>query len=215
MGSPGCLIGDGGCVISGAGAVYTRWGNSTCPQTAETVYNGTVGGSYSRLGGGANHLCLPQDPEYTLPYRRGIQGFSLLYGTEYENPLQGNDDHNVPCAVCMATGREFVLMIPGKTSCPSLWTKEYEGYIMSERIDQKRSTFECVDSSQEHVSETQANRNGALLYHVEVQCGELPCPPYDPQKELNCVLNHLLLMYIHLVYTYSCLHTPHNNVHAC
>lgn len=185
--------GDRGDALGGetrSGAIYTRWGHSICPRTPGTriVYDGRVGGSYTSFGGGANHLCLPQDPEYTLAYRRGIQGYSFLYGAEYEQPLQGMDDHNIPCAVCMTTLRELVLMIPGKTSCPPLWTKEYEGYIMSERMDQQRSTFECVDKNQVSVTASRRNFNGALFYHVEVQCGELPCPPYNAEKELNCVV---------------------------
>lgn len=175
----------------GQNAVYTRWGSSNCPSVPGTqlLYTGRVGGSYSNFGGGANHLCMPQDPEYTLASQRGVQGYAFLYGTEYENPVvQGRDDDNVPCAVCMATSRGTVLVIPGKTSCPPQWTVEYSGYIMAERMTGKRATFECVDSSQEPVSGTQSNLNGGSFYHVEVQCSGMPCPPYDPEKELNCVV---------------------------
>ena len=52
-----------------ARVVYTRWGNSTCPNVpgTEQIYNGIVGGShYTHSGGAANHLCLPLDPENTL-----------------------------------------------------------------------------------------------------------------------------------------------------
>ena len=50
-----------------AGTVYTRWGRTTCPNTpgTELVYAGRVGGSHpSASGGGANHLCLPENPDY-------------------------------------------------------------------------------------------------------------------------------------------------------
>ena len=30
--------------------------------------------------------------------------------------------------------------------------------------------------------------NGAFFFHVEPRCGLLPCPPYDPQKEMACAL---------------------------
>ena len=153
------------------------------------VYSGRAGGSYATRGGAANHLCLPEDPEYTLPYRDGVQGFSFMYGAEYESPVQGTDDHDVPCAVCMTTGRGIVLTIPAKTSCPDeTWSKEYEGYLMSGRKDLKRSNFECVDRGQEAVPGSKGNVNGALFYHVEAQCFGLKCPPYDPEKELNCVV---------------------------
>ncbi len=41
------------------GVVYTRWGNSTCPNVPGTghLYNGRVGGSHHNHGGAANHLC--------------------------------------------------------------------------------------------------------------------------------------------------------------
>ena len=171
--------------------VYTRWGSSSCPSVPGTrlVYAGRAAGSDRfTQGGGANHLCMPPDPQYNLRSRSGVQGNSPLHGTEYEYPLQGTHEHNVPCAVCLAATRETVLMLPAKTTCPTSWTKEYDGYIMAPYYSQRRSTFECVDRSQESVPGSQANTNGALCYHVEATCNGLQCPPYDPQKELTCAV---------------------------
>ena len=38
-------------------------------------------------------------------------------------------------------------MIPTKTQCPSTWTLEYSGYLMSEGKwnDRSRTMYECVD----------------------------------------------------------------------
>ena len=139
--------------------------------------------------GGANYLCMPLDPEYTLPHQAGVRGDSYVYGAEYQNPMQGSHQHNAPCAVCYVSTRETVLMIPAKTSCPASWTREYYGYLMSERITHSgRSMFVCVDTYQESVPGSQANTDGVLLYHVEASCNGMPCPPYDPAKELNCVI---------------------------
>ena len=110
------------------GVTYTRWGKSSCSDVAgtELVYTGRAGGSaHTQRGGGANHLCMPLDPEYSLPHQSGVRGHSYVHGSEYQNPLQGSHDHNVPCAVCYASTRETVLMIPAKTSCPTSWTREY------------------------------------------------------------------------------------------
>ena len=173
------------------GVVYTRWGSSSCPNVSGTtlVYTGRAGGShYTHNGGGANHLCMPLDPEYSLAYRSGVQGQAYVYGTEYEYPLQDSHDHNVPCAVCLATTRETVLMHPAKTSCPTSWTEEYEGYLMSAHNGHKRSAYECVDKSQISVDGSHADTNGALFYHVEASCNGMACPPYDPEKELTCVV---------------------------
>ena len=181
--------GKGNAIAIGS-VIYTRWGNSLCPEVPGTklVYAGKTGGSFATHGGGANHICMPPNPDYTLQTRSGTQGYAYVYGAEYENPIVGTDDSNVPCAVCFTT-RETVMMIPAKTSCPPSWTKEYIGYLMTGRRDLQRSTYECVDSSQEPVPETKSfNGNGALFYHVEAQCNGMDCPPYDLEKELTCVV---------------------------
>ncbi len=110
-GSPG-LAGPPGLTgppgpVSG-GVVYTRWGKSTCPSVPGTrlVYAGRAGGSYyDHRGGGSNYLCMPSDPEYTLPSRSGRQNLATVFGVEYERPVQGAHNHNVPCAVCLAAPR--------------------------------------------------------------------------------------------------------------
>ena len=171
--------------------VYTRWGNSACPDITETelVYTGRAGGSfYTQQGGGANFLCLPMDPEYNLPSRAGAQGTSPVWGGEYEGPVVGENDHDVPCAVCHGTTRVAVLMIPAKTSCPTSWTKEYDGYIMSEHINHHRTMFVCIDRAQESIPGTGANNDGPLFFHAEADCTNLPCPPYNNDQELNCVV---------------------------
>ena len=173
------------------GVTYTRWGKSSCPTTAgtELVYSGRAGGThYSHKGGAANYLCMPTDPQYTLPYRAGVQGHMYVFGAEYQRPLRGSHDHNVPCAVCAVSTREMVLMIPAKTSCPTSWTREYYGYLMSGHITHHRSQFECVDRDPESLPGSSPNTDGALFYHVEANCNGMPCPPYDAQKELNCVI---------------------------
>ena len=182
------------------GTLYTRWGKSTCPQVAgiELVYSGIAGGSFfDHRGGGANYLCMPKDPEYsrTVRYRSGTQGYAYVYGSEYESPLQGGHNNNVPCAVCQVSTRSTVLMLPAKATCPSSWTREYYGYLMTAWIGNSntivgRTMFECVDRDQESLpGGGHANTDGALFYHVETACNySLPCPRYNPTQELNCVV---------------------------
>ena len=79
-------------------------------------------------------------------------------------------------------------MIPAKTSCPTSWTREYYGYLMSSHYTQQRSLYECVDKDQESIAGSHANNDGALFYHVEANCNGMPCPLYDAAKELNCVV---------------------------
>ena len=50
------------CVVQGSsGAVYTRWGNQTCPQGHTTVYKGYMASSESgQSAGGAQYVCLTE-----------------------------------------------------------------------------------------------------------------------------------------------------------
>ena len=81
-------------------------------------------------------------------------------------------------------------MIPARLTCPSSWTQEYYGYLMAERShpSHHRSTFECVDQSPQSVPGSIANTDGILFFHTEVKCNGIPCPPYDTQKEVTCVV---------------------------
>ncbi len=183
--------------ISG-GVVYTRWGKSSCPNNLGTdlLYAGRAGGTFfSQEGGGANYLCMPEDPEYdsSLRYLAGTQNVAKVYGAEYQGPVQGSRDHNVPCAVCFIRSREVVVMIPAKASCPPSWTREYYGYLMTEFMGlssniRGRTMFECVDKDQDSIPGSAANTNGVLFYHTEASCNGLPCPPYNEHQELNCLV---------------------------
>ena len=175
------------------GVVYTRWGKTSCPNVSGTtlVYAGRTGGTwFGDKGGAANYLCMPDDPDY-LSYRSGVQGLNYVYGVEYQTgggPLSTVHDHNVPCAVCYASTRVAVTMIPAKTLCPSNWTLEYSGYLMSDHRIYTTTMYECVDKNPDSVPGSASNTNGALFYHVEANCNGMLCPPYDPQKELTCAV---------------------------
>ena len=153
-----------------------------------------MGGShYSHTGGGGEYICLPNNPKYDK-YRDGNQAGSYIYGTEYEvntyNPFKSNlHDHDAPCAVCYVQSRATQLMIPARNDCPSGWTEEYHGYLMAGHSGHTHSTsFLCIDGEAEFVHGSHADRNGALLYLVEGQCGSLPCLPYVSGRELTCAV---------------------------
>jgi len=75
---------------------------------------------------------MPTDPQYNRAYTgSGFQG-SSINGAEYESFTYGifpssAHDQNVPCVRCYTENRPALMMIPAKRSCPSGWTKEYEG----------------------------------------------------------------------------------------
>ena len=60
---------------------------------------------------------------------------------------------------------------------------------MTEHSGSKHNAvYECVDKDAESIPGSVANIDGALFYHVQAQCNGLLCPPYDKEKELNCVV---------------------------
>ena len=155
------------------------------------LYQGKVGGSnYNSYGGGANYLCLPDSPEYLQTGNVG--GYSLLYGAEYEaSILSGRNEYNIPCSVCFASNRGAKLMIPADINCPKSWTVEYVGFLMSSYSGHRHNNvFECLDKEAETIAGTQANRDGALLYHVSTTCAadQFACPPFIKNKPIACVV---------------------------
>ena len=175
------------------GAVYVRWGHTSCPSYtgAQLVYKGRAGGSHwSHSGGGADPQCLPLDPDFYKTVS-GAQTWGYMYGAEYTdtNPLKsGSHNTDVPCAVCYTPTRSTVYMLPAKYTCPAGWTREYYGYLMSERYAHHRTTFSCVDHRLIPVIGSARNTDGCSFFTVEGVCGALPCPPYDRNKELSCVV---------------------------
>ena len=149
-------------------------------------------------GGGANYLCLPNDPQplETTPDAQFHR--ANLYGVEYDfygissDSLTGIRTHNAPCAVCYTSQRATALTMPGKPTCPSSWTLEYAGYLVAERQNHFRVVFECMDKEPECIpgSAGWIDGYGALLYLTEVaNCSVgIPCPPYSNGMELSCAV---------------------------
>ncbi|XP_073234221.1 short-chain collagen C4-like [Porites lutea] len=186
--------GDKGNGVSGVN--YVRWGRIECPGNATLVYSGMMGGeNHNHQGGGANYLCLPRKPKYDK-YDDGNQNSGYMFGTEYEiNDYSGSvlksnlHDHEVPCAVCFVKSRGSMLMIPAQNDCPYGWTEEYHGYLMTAYYDHaNQKDYVCVDKDPDYILGTKESKDGALLYHVEGQCGSLPCLPYVNHRELTCAV---------------------------
>jgi len=192
-GLPGQKNVKGGKEERNGGAVYVRWGHDQCPSTAQLVYSGRAGGTHYKQGGASNPQCLPLDPSY-LQEISGAQTRTYMYGAEYQthtdsnSHLHGRHDHDVPCAVCYVTQHSTVYMLPAKYTCPSGWTREYYGYLMSEYRGNHPSQFTCVDIAFKSVIGSSPNKDGLLFYFVEGICGSLPCPPYQNYRELSCAV---------------------------
>ena len=126
-------------------------------------------------------------PHSRVPRVDNKYSWSMEYKLLFGLPLPNVFGHNVPCAVC-CTSRSKLFMLPARDECPTTWTLEYSGYLMTEYKTHNCNSFECVDKDPESIPGSAANTDGARFYHVESTCNGLPCPPYDPQKELTCAV---------------------------
>ena len=176
------------------GSIYTRWGLTTCtPSSTELVYAGTAAGTpYNHKGGGANLLCLPNNPSYSSYSPGTATRYNARLGPVEVHPrvtigsLDFNE--NIPCAVCRTT-RPTTMMLPATIYCPSGWTREYYGYLMTSDEDENRGSFICLDRFAQEISGSSAHTEVAHdLFHVEAYCDIIPCPPYNDYKELTCAV---------------------------
>ena len=178
---------------------YIRWGRTVCPDSSKLVYYGYAAGTFfTHAGGGVGPICLPAPSskklEY-LEYQPGFQRTGLLYGAEYETgsiqTLSDLQDTNVPCALCQVDGRTSTLMIPGLLTCPSDWTKEYQGYLMSSHIvDAANNQYSCVDDEMTFFRGTKPNNDGMKFFTIEIENHPSLCPPFleCDGRELSCVV---------------------------
>ncbi len=172
------------------GAIYTRWGSSSCPNTSgtELVYHGYAGKSQNNV----DFLCMPQYPEYNsaLQYRSGSEHTAGVQGVKYDLPTNISANyHSTPCAVCRVSTRASVLVLPANFTCPQSWITEYNGYLMVENHASFKSGTICVDKKLEDIPESAPPAAVRFnIIHVEGHCNSLPCPPYIDHKELNCAV---------------------------
>lgn len=164
-----------------SGAVFTRWGKSSCPNNDTMVYSGYIGGSYFNHAGAApNVLCFPQDPIMgAITAHPSTYGY--VYGSEYETTFFGSSlpDENVPCSVCISQHHYMLHMLPGRNKCYDGWTEQYHGYLAGNYYGYKAPTeYICMDENPDVLNGGKANQNGVLFYGVISGCGTLPCPPY-------------------------------------
>ena len=176
-----------------SGSTYIRWGRDDCPSGAVALYSGRAAGTrHDTKGGTSDHLCLPDHPRYGSSHTESI---SPLYGVEYErwptsSPRAYYD--NMPCVVCYIATRSAMFVQQASYLCPSGWSREYYGYMMSEERNsnrQARSTI-CVDVNAEAVPGSGTSTNPSLTYLMSVECtnSELPCPPYVDGRILSCAV---------------------------
>ena len=164
---------------------YIRWGNTTCPYGANTIYKGTaVGGHYDQQTSPSNLMCLPPNPMRPLNNQHGDVD---AYAVEYHvgGPIDHAYRRNMPCSLCEVTGRGSKIMIPSHYVCPDGWHKEYSGYIMAGRHTHKGgSMFHCIDEHLEQIKSSGGSEAVHWVYTVRAIGSHVP----TNGRALTCVV---------------------------
>jgi len=197
-----------------AGVFYTRWGRTTCSESAQLAYTGYMTtGAVDQKGSGSNYICVTSSPKSGPGNVPGRQEFSgALYPVQYDprsdsgadgqpysvdgKPFSWSNNNgknlrgmNAPCAVCYIDSGAS-LMVPGTTDCPNDYNVEYWGYLVSAYWSTHyRTEFICMDNAPESGPGGTWTGTSAWVYPVQAECNQaLPCPPYVNQDEITCVV---------------------------
>ena len=176
------------CMVQASeGAIYTRWGAGTCPAGQNTIYSGFMGGSVSSSNAGAGqYVCLTSVPRlgaFNKGDQAGVNMARVEYAALSASTLQGLEHYDAVCSVCQASGRAWSLTVNGRQDCPSNFTLDYAGYLMSERHNAWRTEYICVSAHIEAVPSSSTNSPSAELWQAETD-GALG--PYTDDKEVTC-----------------------------
>jgi hypothetical protein len=173
---------------------FTNWGRNDCPSGSSLIYAGyAAGGNAGHTGSGANTVCLTNAPSYAgAVFSDADENRNLLYGVEMQTSgyglatLAGFVNYDMTCAVCRVDNATQTIWVPGTTNCPSGWTKQYSGYIMSDHYTQRKSEFVCVNATP-IAAGSNANSGGPYWYPTETEMGALVNgAPYVQDREVTC-----------------------------
>ena len=137
------------------GVVYTRWGENRCPKNSTRIYTGFLVGRQA-----ASYLCLPSTSYHN---NDGTHDFN-------DNMTVSLDKSEIPCSVCLAMGQTSIITIPVEVTCPSGWTTQYSGYLMTSSISQRSGPHHCLDFKGVSV-----DSNAWLAHTTEMDCTGSNC----------------------------------------
>ena len=183
--------------LNDTGAIYVRWGRTSCPNSAVLLYRGRAAGAYyGGPGSGSNSLCLTEQPLY-FHHNDASQKGAFLYGSQYSTSGYGIRSLNrlnyyaVPCAVCLAPGKSASIVSPGRIDCPSNFEVEYFGYLFASHHSHAKINWICLDKDSERKEYYSSSHS--LWSPTEVICGSLKCGTlidggYVQYHEVTCAV---------------------------
>lgn len=152
-----------------------------------------AGSSTSSVGHGANYQCLPTAPVYgnfNTTENDARSAISVATIKDDTNVIDSALDSQVlQCSYCQTLSAFVVRMLVGTKSCPTGWTAEYTGYLISSKEESSRCSmgYACLASSPNTLANSDTTGTSEV-YLVEQECGALPCGTYTNYEEVACTV---------------------------
>ena len=109
-----------------------------------------------------------------------MQGQSAPYPSSLDSKL-------APCVVCAAERKSTTVMIPARNDCPTGWSLEYHGYLLSSHYNtDKKSQSLCFDDNIEGLNPTGTGYHH--LYRVGAHAGVGLPSSFPNARELTCAV---------------------------
>merc|ERR1712048_1309680 len=116
--------------------------------------------------------------------------YQTASGYATPSSTQASADHDLACAVCQRADIQQSYFQWGRgTSCSNGHVTLYSGQVYGERDTHYRAETLCLDYALEgHLSTSNANDNGYLLYMAEMRAGSIDETAYPAGIEPGCSL---------------------------
>lgn len=158
---------------------------------ATAVYTGQLAGPASgNSGGGADLLCMVNDPIYDGG-STAYGGAGGLYATKFvtsttaiSSAYTSVNGFNVPCTVCQApAARPYAMVNPGRQDCPTGFVRDFKGYLMAAAYNTNPNSYVCVNDAPQTLGVSQSTTSSEI-YFLEPQ---FPVPGgYTAYYEISC-----------------------------
>jgi hypothetical protein len=175
------------------GSIFVHNGRRDCPSRAKRLFSGQLAGS-EVSGGGANYLCMVDEPLYRTASAAANSAnadlASLEYGAQPSASASGFSAYArvrgfiVPCAVCQnPDANEHSFVNSGRQDCPAGFSEDFHGFLMAPAHTQWPGSFVCVSDAPQTLGTATGNL-GEDIFFVETQAPQVP--GYVVFREISC-----------------------------
>ena len=164
---------------------YTKWKlkffDFCCPAVLRKSFHVLFAGYLVDSPSGSHFACHSKGSTHDLNSEQSV-ALQRVQNTIEKNQL--------PCSACHATLRRSQMMIRGWKVCPSGWTVEYRGYLLSpHKVNAaQRKQVICVDEKAEQDVTKSSTGAGATLVGLGRFCKSFPCKKPYRRHLLPCAV---------------------------